>query len=97
MYLRCFTSSNRKQWAKWLPWVEYCYNIGFHFATKCTPFEIVYGRSPPSLLPYIPSTTRFVAVEDALVARDEVVWEVRQQLLGAQNRMKQVYDKDHVE
>lgn len=25
MYLRCFTSSSPKQWAKWLPWVEYCY------------------------------------------------------------------------
>jgi len=97
MYLRCFTSSSPKQWAKWLPWVEYCYNIGFHSATKKTLFEIVYGRPPPPLLPYTPSTTRSAAVEETLKTRDVILKEVRQQLLEAQNRMKQVYDKDHKE
>jgi len=97
MYLRCFTSSSPKLWAKWLPWVEYCYNTSFHSATKRTPFEIVYGRPPPSLLPYVPGTTKSAAVEDTLKARDEVLKEVRQHLLAAQNRMKQVYDKDHTE
>jgi hypothetical protein len=85
MYLRCFTSSTLKQRAKWLSWVKYCYNTGFHSATKRTPFEIVYGRPPPSLLPYIPGTIRSTAVEDALVAWDELVREVRQHLLEAQN------------
>jgi hypothetical protein len=88
MYLRCFTSSSPKQWAKWLPWVEYCYNTGYHSATKRTPFEIVYGRPPPSLLPYVPGTTKSAAVEDTLRARDEILREVRQHLLDAQNRMK---------
>jgi hypothetical protein len=97
MYLRCFISSSPRQWAKWLPWVEYCYNTGFHSATKHTPFEIVYGRPPPPLLPYIPGTTRSAAVEEALLSRDQVLLEVCQQLLGAQNRMKQVYDQSHVE
>jgi len=97
MYLRCFTSSSPRQWAKWLPWVEFCYNTGFHSATKKTPFEIVYGRSPPPLLPYTPGTTRSAAVEETLKTRDVILKEVRQQLLEAQNRMKQVYDKDHKE
>lgn len=35
------------------------------------------------------------AVEEALVARDNILREVRHQLLGAQNRMKQIYDKSH--
>jgi hypothetical protein len=34
---------------------------------------------------------------DALLTRDELVREVRQLLVAAQNRMEQVYDKDHVE
>jgi hypothetical protein len=38
MYLRCFTNSSPNRWAKWLPWVEYCYNTGYHSATKWTPF-----------------------------------------------------------
>jgi hypothetical protein len=96
MYLRCFTSSSPRQWAKWLTWVEYCYNTGFHSATKRTPFEIVYGRPPPPRLPYILGTTRSAAVEEALLSHDQVLLEVRRQLLGAQNRMKQVYDKSHV-
>jgi hypothetical protein len=97
MYLRCFTSSSPKQWAKWLPWVEYCYNTGYHSATKWTPFQIVYGRPPPPLLPYVPGTTKSAAVEDTLKARDKILQEVRQHLLEAQNRMKQVYDKGHME
>jgi len=97
MYLRCFTSSFPKQWVKWLPWVEFCYNTSFHSATKCSPFEVVYGRPPPSLLSYIPGTTQNVVVEDALVTRDTVLREVRRQLLGTQNRMKQVYDKEYTE
>jgi hypothetical protein len=97
MYLRCFTSSSPKQWAKWLPWVEYCYNTGYHSATKRTPFQIVYGRPPPSMLPYVPGTTKSAAVEDTLRVRDEISQEVRQHLFDAQNRMKQVYDKGHVE
>jgi hypothetical protein len=97
MYLRCFISSSPKQWAKWLPWVEYCYNTGYHSATKRTPFQIVYGQPPPPLLPYIPGTTKSAAVEDTLRARDEILQDVRQQLLDAQNQMKQVYDKGHVE
>jgi hypothetical protein len=88
MYLRCFTSSSPKQWAKWLPWVEYCYNTGYHSATKWTPFQIVYGRPPPPLLPYVPGTTKSVAVEDTLKAKDKILQEVQQHLLEAQNRMK---------
>jgi hypothetical protein len=38
---------------------------------------------------------RLVVVEDAMIARDHIVWEVRKQLWGAQNQMKQVYDKGH--
>jgi hypothetical protein len=97
MYLRCFTSSSPKQWAKWLPWVDSCYNTGYHSATKRTPFQIVYGRPPPSLLPYVPGTTKSAAVEDTLRARDEILQEVRRHLFDAQNRIKQVYDKGHVE
>lgn len=95
MYLRCFTSSNPKKWVTWLSWVEYCYNTSMHSATKKSPFEIVYGRLPPTLLCYVPGTAKVAAVEDILLQRDVLLREVRQQLQQAQNRMKQVYDKGH--
>jgi hypothetical protein len=83
MYLHCFTSTNPKRWGHWLPWVEFCYNNSFHSATKRTPFELVYGRAPPSLLSYVPETTKNVAVEETLLTRDAILKEVRMQLLSA--------------
>lgn len=51
-YLRCFVSTNHKEWTKWLPWAEYWYNSSFHTSAGMTPFRVVYGRDPPMLLPY---------------------------------------------
>jgi hypothetical protein len=42
------TSDRRHAWVDWLSWVEYCYNTSFHMALRATPFEVVYGRPPPS-------------------------------------------------
>nr|GEV89038.1 reverse transcriptase [Tanacetum cinerariifolium] len=65
-YLRCFTSHNPRTWLQYLPWAEWCYNTSWHSAIKMTPFEAVYGRSPPSLLDYIVGTSK-VDVVDALL------------------------------
>ena len=63
MYLGCLTSSQPSNWGKWLAWAEYCYNTSWHSSIKRTPFEVVYGRSPPTLLAYVPGTARVAAVE----------------------------------
>jgi hypothetical protein len=52
MYLRCVTGDRPRSWVDWLSWAEYCYNTSFHTALRATPFEVVYGRPPPSILPY---------------------------------------------
>lgn len=51
-YSCCFMILNLKQWAKWLQWVEFNYNTSYHASTRLTPFEVVYDRLPPALLPY---------------------------------------------
>lgn len=53
-YLRCFTSDRPKGWSKWLAWAEYCYNTGFQSSAGNTPFEVVYGRPPPTLRQFLP-------------------------------------------
>lgn len=53
-YLRCFASERPKTWAKWLSWAEFCYNTGYQSAAGTTPFEVVYGRPPPPLIPFMP-------------------------------------------
>lgn len=97
MYLRCFTSSQPKLWLKWLSWAEYCYNTSVHSTTGKSPFEIVYGRQPPTLLTYIPGTARVAAVEQELLGRDILLRELKEKIQHAQNRMKQIYDSKHQE
>lgn len=95
MYLRCVTGDKPKDWVKWLPWVEYIYNTSWHSSTGRTPFEIVYGCPSPTLLSYIPGTACVDSVEQELLERDTLLKQVRLKLSQAQNRMKQVYDKNH--
>ena len=97
MYLRCFTSTKPKQWVKWLSWAEFCYNTSWHSTIRRTPFEVVYGREPPSLLAYVPCTARVAAVEEELIRRDEVLKELKQNLKAAQEQMKKNYDLRHRE
>lgn len=92
MYLRYFTSSHPKDWSKWLAWAEYCYNTSWHSTIKTTPFEVVYGRPPPTLLSYVPRTTSMESVDNQLMHMDMVLRDLKAVLLDAQSRMKKVYD-----
>jgi len=70
---------------------------------RLTLAKPILGMSRPnlpsltSLLSYVPGTTKNAAVEETLLARDAILKEVRIQLLDAQNRMKQIYDRAHQE
>ncbi|XP_071722064.1 uncharacterized protein [Rutidosis leptorrhynchoides] len=94
MYLRCFVGDNPRQW---LPWAEFCYNTSYHYALKTTPFEVLYGRPPPRLISYVPSTSRVDAIDETLLCRDEKLIEIRARLHQAQNHMKLQHDKHHHE
>ncbi|GER26123.1 ty3-gypsy retrotransposon protein [Striga asiatica] len=51
-YLRCYVHQFPNQWDGYLPWAEYWYNTTYHSSTTATPFELVYGRKPPTLVSY---------------------------------------------
>ncbi|GJW92902.1 transposon ty3-G gag-pol polyprotein [Tanacetum coccineum] len=89
-YLRCFTADKPKKWTEWLPWAEYSYNTSTHTSTKLMPFQIVYGRLPPKLVLYIRGTTKVQEVDEYLCDRDEVLRQLRNNLLASQNR----YEKE---
>ena len=69
MYLRCITGDRPRDWLDWLPWAEFCYNL-FHSALCTSPFQVVYGRPPPSLLPYEQGSAHTEAIDDLLARRD---------------------------
>lgn len=49
-YLRCLCSLKPSEWRKWIPWAIFWYNTTWKSATGFTPYEIVYGRTPPTRL-----------------------------------------------
>ena len=70
MYLRCLTGDRPRQW---LPWAEYIYNTALQSALKTTPFQLVYGREPPSIRSYEPGETRVAAMAKSMAERDELL------------------------
>ncbi|KAL6340300.1 hypothetical protein AAG906_040737 [Vitis piasezkii] len=62
-----------RKWLEWIPWAEFSYNTSTHSSTKMTPFEAVYDIPLPSLLAYIPGTSRVQAVDEYLCDRDAIL------------------------
>lgn len=63
IYLMCFTMDPPRTWARFLDWFEYWYNTAYHTSGGMTPFEIVYGRLPPSIPCYILDSSNNDAVD----------------------------------
>lgn len=77
--------------------MEYCYNTSFHSILRAMPFEVVYGRPTPPILSYRPGTDKTETTDVLLRSRDEVLTEVRQRLVQAQQLSKKYYDASHRE
>jgi hypothetical protein len=71
VYLRYLAGDRPRSWLRWFPWAEYCYNTSYQSALKTTLFEVVYGRSPPQMLPYQEGSTPLAVVDCQLRDRDQ--------------------------
>lgn len=76
-----------KKWAQWLPWVEFSYNTAFHTSARTSPFEVVYGRPPPTVLPYQNDLSPIIEVDEQLSNRNLALSKLKAKLLRAQQRM----------
>lgn len=77
-FLRCFIADSPKSWVDLLPWAEFSYNTAFHTSLGMTPFQAVYGREPPSMVPYQINSEDPVAVSELLLQRDKVLQQLKQ-------------------
>lgn len=60
-------------------------------SSKLTPFKVVYGRDPPSLLRFGRGQTVVSSIEEMLKERDAILDDLQVNLLRAQQKMK-AYD-----
>ncbi|KAK2359441.1 hypothetical protein QL285_084814 [Trifolium repens] len=95
-YLRCFVFDNPTKWGKYLKWAEWHYNSSIHSSTGLTPFQIVYGKPPPTLSQYVLGSSKIEAVETDLMTRDTVMAMLKTKLLKAQTVMKLYADKKRI-
>ena len=97
-YLRAFVHRKPSSWGRFLLWAEWSYNTSVHSSTGVTPFEVTFGRKPPSFPQYLTDTSTVPAVDDLLSQREEMFNLLRRKLQKAQARMKDIADgrrRDH--
>jgi hypothetical protein len=69
------------------------YNTLYHTTTRMTPFDVIYGQNPPSVLSYFPGISKVQAVDQTLTVREDILHTLKENLVMAQNRMKQQADQ----
>ena len=57
------------------------------------PFEAVYGHKPPSILSYLPGVSKVQAVDQTLTVWEAILCTLKENLVMAQNCMKQQEDQ----
>ena len=62
-----------------------------------TPFEEVYGQNTPSVLSYFPGVSKVHEVDQTLTVREDILCTLKENLVMAQNRMKQQADQGRSE
>jgi hypothetical protein len=91
-YLRCMVMDTPTRWFQWLTLAEWWYNTTLHSSIGMSPFEALYGISPPLHIPYIPNDSKLDSIEQLFHEREKKLASLKQSLAKAKNRMKQYAD-----
>ena len=67
----------------------------YHISTGMTPFQALYGRLPPLIPTYKDGLSPVHEVDQQLITRDELLWQLKANLERSVNRMKEMADKKH--
>ena len=82
---------------QWIPLAEWWYNTSYHTTTKMTPYEAVYGQRPPTVITYLPGTSKVQSIDTMLQGQTATLAALKDNLHMAQNCMKQHANKHHSE
>ncbi|XP_050878446.1 uncharacterized protein LOC127082247 [Lathyrus oleraceus] len=66
-------TDGQAKWVALLPWAEYHYNTSVHTASGLSPFQVMFGKLPPSISPYIAGSSSIDACDSVLQSRDEIL------------------------
>ncbi|GAU18789.1 hypothetical protein TSUD_80780 [Trifolium subterraneum] len=86
-YLRCFASENPRKWFKFLHLAEYWHNSSFHSAIKMSPFEALYGRSPPTIQNFVNGSSNSSDIEQKLGERQQILTILKENLKRSRQKM----------
>ena len=96
-YLRCMCHEHPSHWSSWLPTTELWHNSNFHTSLQITPFEALHGYKP-SHIPLGPLHDSIIpAAFDMVQSRLQIISLIKENLVKAENHMKQIADKYRTE
>jgi hypothetical protein len=72
---------------------EWWYNTSYHTALKTSPFQALYGYPPPMLSEFSISPTADNEAQDFLADRQQLLLQLKENLVQAQARMKKYADQ----
>ena len=92
-YLRAYTHDQPTRWVSFLPWAEYVLNTSHHTTLNMSPFQALYGRPSPTILPYQEGSSKVAIVDSLLLDWDVLLKTLRDNLIRAQKRMRDVANR----
>ncbi|CAM8932679.1 unnamed protein product [Rhodiola kirilowii] len=92
-YLRAMCFRQPGQWSKWLSMAEFWYNSAYHSTIKSSPFEVLYGYSPPTILGLKDEQPSVAVVDEFATRQAQMARYLTESLNQAQNGMKIQADK----
>lgn len=82
-----------------LLWAEFWYNTTYHLSIGMTPFQVLYGRPPPTIPYYQTGMTAVNEVDQQLTNRNKLLAQLKHNLQAANLHMQQQANKKrrHIE